>query len=210
MKPKSHVSMKAGQLHFPGQPWLRIAGSVVCVTECWMRSARPSQRRRTLMKTGEAYGTRRQKDHGPSSDSSSRGLVAATTKRGSIPPDRRDWRHIRTFETRFDAGGVARSGLAVFKWPDDPSDEDSRSVLSAPQSLRDHAEQVADCTRALARRLELPEDEADALVLAARMGLRCQATGRERRWASFSADHMNTVEPETASCLLANCPRRLC
>ena len=122
---------------------------------------------------------------------------------GLEPPDRRDWRHIRTFETRFDAGGVARSGLAVFKWPDDPSDEDSRSVLSAPQSLRDHAEQVADCTRALARRLELPGGgEADALVLAARMGLRCQATGRERRWASFSADHMNTVEPETASFLL--------
>ena len=70
----------------PGQPWLRIAGSVACVTECWTRSARPSQRRRTLMKTGEAYGTRRQKGHGPSSDSSSRGLVAATTKRGSIPP----------------------------------------------------------------------------------------------------------------------------
>ena len=88
---------------------------------------------------------------------------------GLEPPDRRDWRHIRTFETRFDAGGVARSGLAVFKWPDDPSDEDSRSVLSAPQSLRDHAEQVADYTRALAQRLELPGDEADALVLAARM-----------------------------------------
>ena len=35
-----------------------------------------------------------------------------------------------------------------------------------------------------------------------RMSLRCQTTGRERRWASFSADHMNTVEPETASCLL--------
>ena len=88
---------------------------------------------------------------------------------GLEPPDRGDWRHIRTFETSFDAGGVARSGLAVFKWPDASSDEDSRSVLSAPQSLRDHAEQVADCTRALARRLDLPRDEAEALVLAARM-----------------------------------------
>ena len=88
---------------------------------------------------------------------------------GLKPPDRGDWRHIRTFETRFDTGGVARSGLAVFKWPDDPSDEDFRSVLSAPQSLRDHAEQVAGRARALARRLELPEDEAEALVLAARL-----------------------------------------
>ena len=84
-------------------------------------------------------------------------------------PDRSDWRHIRTFETFFDAGGVACSGLAVFKWPDDPSDEDSRSVLSAPQSLRDHAEQVADHARALARRLGLPRKEADALVTAARL-----------------------------------------
>ena len=88
---------------------------------------------------------------------------------GLEPPDRRDWRHIRTFETRFDIGGVARSGLAVFKWPDDPSDEDSRSVLSAPQSLRDHAEQVADHTRALVRRLELSRDEAEALITAARL-----------------------------------------
>ena len=88
---------------------------------------------------------------------------------GLEPPERGDWRHIRTFETRFDAGGVASSCLAVFKWPDDPSDEDSRSVLSAPQSLRDHAEQVADHTRALVRRLELSRDEAEALVTAARL-----------------------------------------
>ena len=85
------------------------------------------------------------------------------------PPDRGDWRHIRTFETDFDAGGVARGGLAVFKWPDDPSDEDSRSVLSAPQSLRDHAEHVAEHARALARRLDLPREEAEALVIAARL-----------------------------------------
>ena len=90
-------------------------------------------------------------------------------KEGLRLPDRGGWRHIRTFEIDFDAGGVARSGLAVFKWPDDPSDEDSRSVLTAPQSLRDHAEQVADHARALARRLELPREEAEALVTAARM-----------------------------------------
>ena len=88
---------------------------------------------------------------------------------GLDAPDRGDWRHVRTFETKFDAGGVARVGLAVFKWPDDPGDEDLRSVLSAPQSLRDHAEQVADHARALAQRLELPGDEADALVTAARL-----------------------------------------
>ena len=84
-------------------------------------------------------------------------------------PDRGEWRHVRTFETSFDAGGVARRGLAVFKWPDDPSDEDSRSVLSAPQSLHEHAAQVAEHARALVQRLELPKEEADALVLSARL-----------------------------------------
>ncbi len=83
--------------------------------------------------------------------------------------ERGDWRHIRTFETSVDAGGAVRIGLAVFKWPDDPSDEESRSVLSAPQSLREHAEQVADHARALARRLELPRAETEALVTAARL-----------------------------------------
>ena len=84
-------------------------------------------------------------------------------------PDRGDWRHVRTFETTIADGGVARRGLAVFKWPDDPSDEESRSVLSAPQSLREHAEQVAEHARALAQRLALPVDEAEALVTAARL-----------------------------------------
>ncbi len=80
-----------------------------------------------------------------------------------------EWRHIRTFETRFDARGAPTSRLYVFKWPDDPNDEDARSVLSSPQTLRDHAEQVARHTRALAQRLGLPKEETDALVTAARM-----------------------------------------
>ena len=93
-------------------------------------------------------------------------------------PDRGEWRHVRTFETSFDDGGVARSGLAVFKWPDDPSDEDSRSVLSAPQSLHEHASQVAEHARALVQRLELPADEAEAFVTAARLHDEGKAAGR--------------------------------
>ena len=84
-------------------------------------------------------------------------------------PDRGDWRHVRTFETSIDPRGAARSGLAVFKWPDSPSDEESRSVLSAPQSLRGHAAQVAEHALVLAQCLELPADEAEALVTAARL-----------------------------------------
>lgn len=88
---------------------------------------------------------------------------------GLDPPGHADWRHVRTFETRLDAAGTPISGLAVYKWPDDANDEDSRSVLSEPQSLRDHADQVAEHARVLAQRLELRRDVADALVTAARL-----------------------------------------
>lgn len=88
---------------------------------------------------------------------------------GIEPPDQGNWRPIHTFETDLDARGVARSRLFVYKWPDDASDEDYRSVLSAPQSLRGHSEQVARHAQDLARGLELPEDEVEALVTAARL-----------------------------------------
>ena len=80
-----------------------------------------------------------------------------------------DWRHVRTFETGFDARGVAWRGLAVYKWPEDAADEDSRSILSAPQTLADHAEQVATRARELATRLGLPDEEIEALAAAARL-----------------------------------------
>ena len=159
----------SGGIVFCGErPLLRTTDSAACVTECWTRSARPQHRRRMRMKTGE-----RRRD--PAAEG--RPLIGflveqvdgGEDKEGLGLPDRGDWRHVRTFETFFGDGGVARSGLAVFKWPDDPSDEDSRSVLSVPQSLREHAEQVAEHARALAIRLELPEDEAEALVTAARL-----------------------------------------
>ena len=79
-----------------------------------------------------------------------------------------DWRHVRTFETGFDAGGVARHGLAVYKWLDEPTDEDSRSILSAPQILIDHANQVSSRARDLATRLGLPDEEVEAFSIAAR------------------------------------------
>ena len=68
-----------------------------------------------------------------------------------------------------DAGGAARRGLAVLKWRDGPTDEDSRSVGPSPQSVRDHAVRVVAHARELAQRLDLSDDEADALVIAARL-----------------------------------------
>ena len=85
-----------------------------------------------------------------------------------FPDDLEDWRHVRTFETHFDAGGAARRGLAVFKWHDDVAGEGSRSILSAPQSLSDHAQQVVDRVRESTRRLGLPYCEVEALAIAAR------------------------------------------
>ena len=83
--------------------------------------------------------------------------------------EREDWRHVRTFETRFDGGGVARGGLAVYKWPDEVADEDSRSILSAPQTLAAHAEEAAARAWEMAVRLALPAEEIDAIFLAARL-----------------------------------------
>ena len=80
-----------------------------------------------------------------------------------------DWRHVHTFETDIAADGSVCAGLAVFKWPDDAADEDSRSILSRPQTLRDHAEQVACRVREIAARLKLPAEEIDALAIAARL-----------------------------------------
>ena len=87
----------------------------------------------------------------------------------TLPVALEDWRHVRTFETHFDAGGAARRGLAVFKWSDDAADEDSRSILSEPQTLTDHADQVAARVRDLASRLGLPAEEVEALAMAARL-----------------------------------------
>ena len=91
-------------------------------------------------------------------------------ERLTLPDDLDDWRHVRTFETRLDAGGAARRGLAVFKWHDDVAGEGSRSILSVPQSLPDHVQQVVERVHELAKRL-LPEDEdeAEALTIAARL-----------------------------------------
>ena len=87
---------------------------------------------------------------------------------GLAVPELGEWRHVRTFETDLDSSGRVRGGLAVFHWPDTPTDEESRSILSAPQTLRDHAEQVATRVRAMAGRIGLPEMEVDALECAAR------------------------------------------
>ena len=85
-----------------------------------------------------------------------------------LPEDEPDWRLVRTFETQIDRGGVARGGLAVYKWHDDATDEDSRSILSTPQLLGDHADQVAQRAEALATRLNLPDEEVEALAMAGR------------------------------------------
>ena len=87
----------------------------------------------------------------------------------TLPDDLDDWRHVRTFETRFDAGGTARRGLAVFKWHNDVTGDNSRSIVSVPQSLPGHVRQVVEQVRELTSRLGLPDDEAEAFTIAARL-----------------------------------------
>ena len=96
----------------------------------------------------------------------------------NLPGEGEDWLHVRTFETREDEGGMAREGLAVCKWHDDAEDEDARSVLSIPQLLSEHAEQVATRARRIAERLDLSPNEVEALVTAARWHDDGKAAGR--------------------------------
>ena len=99
-------------------------------------------------------------------------VEASCDKRGeglAGPPLSDGWRPVGTFETDFDDGGRLQRGLVVYKHPEHQVGEDARSIASMPQSLAEHAEQVAARARVFADRLNLPEQEADALVLAARL-----------------------------------------
>lgn len=104
----------------------------------------------------------------------------------SIAPD--GWRHVRTFETEFDAGGGVRAGLEVFKWGHDAANDGARSVLSEPQPLRSHAEQVKARVRAIAKRLCLSEPEIEALEIAARHHDDGKAAERWQRAMNAPAD----------------------
>ncbi len=97
------------------------------------------------------------------------------------PPVPDGWRHVRTFETDFDAASGARPGLAVFKWQDDATNDAARSVVSVPQPLRSHADQVVARVRGIAERLRLPTDEVNALVTAARLHDEGKAAERWQR-----------------------------
>lgn len=81
----------------------------------------------------------------------------------------KEWLHVRTFETHFDAAGLADRGLAVYKLPDNVTSEDSRSILSKAQTLEEHANETANRTQDFATKLELPDEEIEALRLAAEL-----------------------------------------
>lgn len=83
-----------------------------------------------------------------------------------LPPQPLHWRYVRTFETNGDEDGPTQ-GLAVLKWHDHSEDENSRSVLSKPQLLHEHADQVAARVRDIAERLNMSKCEVEALVVAA-------------------------------------------
>lgn len=87
----------------------------------------------------------------------------------AIPDEFEGWRHVRTFETKFNDSGTVRHGLAIFKRPQESTDEDARSIASSPQALAEHARQVATRARDLATRLKLPQDEIEAICIAAQL-----------------------------------------
>lgn len=96
--------------------------------------------------------------------------VASSEDAEGLPtPHLNGWRHTQTFETRFGPSGVIQGGLAVFRSVYDPTSKESRSGVTAPQSLRDHANQVENRARKLACSLNLPGDEVKAITIAARL-----------------------------------------
>ena len=84
-----------------------------------------------------------------------------------LPGEHQEWLYVQTIETRFDEGGSVRGGLAVLKWRNGETGEGSQSILSVPQALSDHAEHVAARAHDLATSLKLPDEEAEALAIAA-------------------------------------------
>ena len=104
------------------------------------------------------------------------------------PPVPDGWRHVGTFETEFDNAGTVRAGLEVFKWRHDAANDGARSVLSVPQSLQSHAEQVATRVRAIAKRAGLPKHEIEALEIAARLHDQGKAAARWQRAMNAPAE----------------------
>ena len=96
-------------------------------------------------------------------------VTAGEEEEGLTVPVLADWRHVRTFETHRGPNGAVQRGLAVFTSLEVPTNEDIPSVVSEPPSLRNHTERVEERARELARRLELPDEEADAIAHAARL-----------------------------------------
>ncbi len=87
----------------------------------------------------------------------------------ALPGEIEGWRHVQTFETDFNAGGVAWRGLAIFKHPEHETDEDARSIASAPQSLAEHSAQTAALACEMSKCLKLPPAEVEAIERAAKL-----------------------------------------
>ena len=155
----------------------RLSGSLMVVDAriCGCRNGMLDEKYDEAVPTADADDRWMSENEDPSSERS-RPLIRFRVEQAnegdeglSAPDVGEDWRHVRTFDTRVDAGGMPTQGLAVYKWHDDAEDEDSRSILSAPQLLRDHAEQVAKRARQIAERLAMAPDEVNALVVAAEL-----------------------------------------
>ena len=97
-------------------------------------------------------------------------VTSSDQEEALVLPDKiAGWRHVYTFETEFNVSGVAQRGLAIFKYPGHETGEEARSIASTPQSLADHSSQTAACARDIATRLNLPNQEVEAIALAAEL-----------------------------------------
>jgi CRISPR-associated endonuclease/helicase Cas3 len=101
--------------------------------------------------------------------------------------DSSQWRERVRFVTEVSEEGQGTQWLVVYKWRHDGATEDDRSTGS-PQLLDAHQECAEKRARDLAHQLELPEQYAEMLALAARMHDEGKAVPRWQRAAKAPGD----------------------
>ena len=113
------------------------------------------------------------------------------------------WRLMQTFETRSDGAGKPLRGLAVSKWANEAVNEEARSVGPEFQVLSQHTQQVVDRVLSIAKRLDLPDDEVEALKMAARLHDGGKAAHRWQSYANAPPDgRVYAKTPRSGSWLL--------
>ena len=98
-----------------------------------------------------------------------RRVIVGEKDERSSTEDEATWRPVYAFDAERDAEANPIVQFLVEKWRGADSNEDGRSVSARAQNLAEHQEWAADQAKRIVETLCLPEDIAQAIVLAARL-----------------------------------------